>query len=186
MPKHIPEVPLFDPAALTHHRRRNRLTQVELARRLAVHDNQIYRWEKGITPIRATELRRLAAQLRLHPAQLQRRLDAPPTLTDLRSLRALTRQELAHRLHIRLHRLTAWENGRLGPEQGPILAAHLDIGDQAVDVYERTGRLPAAITHRLARALRVTTALAEAAFHNSRTTGTHRGSPTTAIRTPIE
>lgn len=168
-----PEIPLFDPAAMTRCRRRARLTQAALARRLTVHDNQIYRWEKGKTPISAYGLRRVAAHLHVVPAQLQYRLDRPATLTDLRSLMAVTHAELAQRLAVRSHRLTMWEQGHLGPEPGPLLAAVLGISEDAVAHYRRTGTLPAAIAHRLARALHVTPALAASAFHASRTTASH-------------
>lgn len=165
-----PEIPLFDPAAMTRCRRRARLTQGALARRLTVHDNQIYRWEKGKTPISAHDLRRVAAQLHVTPAQLQYRLEAPATLADLRSLMAVTHAELACRLAVHPHRLAMWEQGHLGPEHGPLLAAILGISEDAVDHYHHTGTLPAAIAHRLARALHITPALAASAFHAGRVT----------------
>ncbi|WP_433270716.1 helix-turn-helix transcriptional regulator [Actinosynnema sp. CS-041913] len=158
------EVPRFDPDAMIHHRRRARITQVELGRRLCVHDNQIYRWEKGITPIAADDLRRVARELRVVPAQLQRPLDSPPTLTDLRSLLAITPTELARRLAVKPQRLAHWERGHLGPEHGPLLAALLGIGEASVRDYEHTGQLPVPLAHRLARALRTTPEMVSAAF----------------------
>lgn len=168
MPSHTTEIPLFNPAALTAHRKRARITQVQLARRLSIHDNKIYRWERGITPISAADLRLVCTELRVVPAQLQHLPDGPPTITDLRSLRAVTAPELAHRLAVKPHRLAMWEQGYLGPEQGPLLAAIIGISEQAVDHYEHTGHLPPPLAHRLARALRITPALAAIAFTASR------------------
>ncbi|CCH29308.1 helix-turn-helix transcriptional regulator [Actinosynnema sp. NPDC047251] len=166
------EIPRFDPISLARHRRRADLTQVALARQLSVHDNKIYRWEKGLTPITAAELRQVARELRVVPPQLQLPLTAPPTLVDLRSLAALTPAELAARLYIKPKRLLLWEHGRLGEpgEHGPLLAATIGVSETAMDHHERTGLLPVALAVRLAHALRVTPGLAAAAFHFSRST----------------
>ncbi|MEU4806402.1 helix-turn-helix transcriptional regulator [Actinosynnema sp. NPDC023587] len=170
MSSEVHEIPRFDPAALARCRRRADLTQLALAGRLTVHDNKIYRWEKGITPITAAELRRVARELRVVPPQLQLPLTAPPTMVDLRSLAALAPTELAARLHIKLHRLLLWEHGHLGgpDEHGPLLAAFIGISESAVDQHERTGLLPIALAVRLARALRVTPRLVAMAFDASR------------------
>ncbi|MEU7524706.1 helix-turn-helix transcriptional regulator [Saccharothrix sp. NPDC042600] len=172
MPSHNTDIPLFNPAAMTFHRRRARITQIALAKRMSIHDNKIYRWERGITPISAADLRRVCHELRVVPAQLQHLPDGPPTITDLRSLRAITATDLAHRLALKPHRLAMWEQGYLGPEPGPLLAAIIGISDQAVDDYERTGDLPPALAHRLSRALHITPALAAHAFTASRATVT--------------
>lgn len=161
-----PEIPRFDPAALAAVRVHRELTQVELGRLLTVHDNVIYRWEHGKTPMSAADLRRVAQVLKVTPARLQHPLPADPTLADLRTQLALTPPEMAHRLAIKIARLVLWEKGFLGRanEHGALLAAVVGVGIDQIALYEQTGTLPVSLALRLAEVLRVEDTVVQAAF----------------------
>jgi transcriptional regulator with XRE-family HTH domain len=164
------EVPNFDRTAMIRHRQRAGLTQAELGEQIHAANDAVSRLERGVTPITARVLRSVAEALRVTPAQLQHPLTAPPTLTNLRELRALTRAELAQRLWITPQRLAWWEAGALGAQEetGELLAANLGIGAGSIATFERTGVLPVPIRTRLALALRVRPGLVQAAFAASR------------------
>lgn len=174
------EVPNFDRTAMIRYRQRAGLTQAELGEQIHAANDAVSRLERGVTPIPARVLRRVAEVLRVTPAQLQKPLTTPPTLRNLRELRALTRGELAHLLRIAPARLAWWEAGALGApgETGELLAANLGIGPESIATFERTGALPVPIRTRLALALRVRPQLVQDAFAASRRA--HRRQPTEA------
>jgi transcriptional regulator with XRE-family HTH domain len=163
----ISECPRFNPKAFEALRKKRRLSRQALGERINETRQTLYRWGTGERLPRARALRAVAHVLRVRPDELLHPVSGEPTLADLRMNRGLTVAELAVRCGINVSRLLHWEvAGRLGsPKERPLLlAAYLGICRDSIEEFQLTGRVPEAITFRMARVLHVRQEQIQAAF----------------------